>query len=168
MWRPARLPVRYTPALIPALAPALAPTLTPTLLPSPQPSPATQVRGASPASFQLDAVLEAGANQQTTYSHTVAHLLPRLLAGRRCAAIFLGQPASGKTHTAYGTPQMLDDFRSCAAPRARTPHSHPRPYPRPHPRPHPCPHPHPHPHLINRTRTLTVGVPTTHGALCLS
>ena len=82
------------------------------------------VRGASPTSFQLDALLEEAASQEVAYAHGAGTLVPRLLAGRRCAALFVGQSGSGKTHAAFGSPAVLADFRSRgddewgAAPRA--------------------------------------------------
>ena len=84
------------------------------------------VRDASPAVFQMDALLEEGASQGVAYAHGVGTLIPRLLAGRRCACIFLGQSGAGKTHAAFGTPALLTNsfsFQSSdeewgAAPRA--------------------------------------------------
>ena len=82
------------------------------------------VRGASPAMFQLDALLEEAASQEVAYAHGAGTLVPRLLAGRRCACLFLGQSGSGKTHAAFGSPALLADFHSHndlewgAAPRA--------------------------------------------------
>ena len=82
------------------------------------------VRGASPATFQMDALFEEAATQETAYLHGVGTLIPRLLAGRKCAVLFLGQSGSGKTHTAFGTHAVLRDFRARgeeewgAAPRA--------------------------------------------------
>ena len=69
---------------------------------------AGSVRGASPTMYQLDAVLEEGATQSVAYSYGVAHLVPRLLAGRRCAVLFVGPSAAGKSHTAFGSPAALE------------------------------------------------------------
>ena len=58
------------------------------------------------------------------YAHAVGTLIPRLLAGRKCACLFLGQSGSGKTHAAFGSYGVLSDFHSRgeeewgAAPRA--------------------------------------------------
>ena len=63
----------------------------------------------------MDALLEEGASQPVAYMHGAASLLPRLLAGRKCAALFLGPAAAGKTHTAFGSPAALDGFGSGGA-----------------------------------------------------
>ena len=81
-------------------------------------------RNAAPTTFQFDALLEEAAPQEVAYEHGCGTLVPRLLAGRRCAALFLGQSGTGKSHAAFGSAAVLDDFTSQgdtdwgAAPRA--------------------------------------------------
>ena len=87
-----------------------------------------RVRGAmpnaSPALYGVDAVLEEGADQPTSYEHGAGTLVARLLAGRRCAMLFLGAPGAGKTHAAFGASSPLGRLRERAddgwgaAPRA--------------------------------------------------
>ena len=67
-------------------------------------------RGAAPATFQFAALLEEPASQAAAYEHGAGTLVPRLLAGRCCAALFVGATGAGKTYAAFGSPNVLADF----------------------------------------------------------
>ena len=68
---------------------------------------ASEVQGATPASYQLDALLDEGASQEQAYELAARPLLANLLLGGDAALVGIGAAGTGKTHTLFGSPSVL-------------------------------------------------------------